>query len=156
MPDFQGQCQTAISAKRLWETLFALKVPFCCFVAFKKVKWSFSFSTPSMQYCAAVWGTCRRQNHTPTLNGAESGGGGGWMLIVLFSEATPFEDNVSTILSWIVISRLIKDSVISRGQRLRLLTLTEPLIIPDTKKSSYPVFSIYIGMIDFVVIFVWS
>ena len=156
MPDFQGQCQTAISAKRLWETLFALKVPFCCFVAFKKVKWSFSFSTPSMQYCAAVWGTCRRQNHTPTLNGAESGGGGGWMLIVLFSEATPFEDNVSTILSWIVISRLIKDSVISRGQRLRLLTLTEPLIIPDTKKSSYPVFSIYIGMINFVVIFVWS
>ena len=81
-------------------------------------------------------------------------GGGGWMLIVLFSEATPFEDNVSTILSWIVISRLIKDSVISRGQRLRLLTLTEPLIIPDTKKSSYPVFSIYIGMINFVVIFV--
>ena len=156
MPDFQGQCQTAISARRLWETLFALKVPFCCFVAFKKVKWSFSFSTPSMQYCAAVWGTCRRQNHTPTLNGAESGGGGGWMLIVLFSEATPFEDNVSTILSWIVISRLIKDSVISRGQRLRLLTLTEPLIIPDTKKSSYPVFSIYIGMINFVVIFVWS
>ena len=66
------------------------------------------------------------------------------MLIVLFSEATPFEDNVSTILSWIVISGLIKDSVISRGQRLRLLTLTEPLIIPDTKKSSYPVFSIYI------------
>ena len=156
MPDFQGQCQTAISAKRLWETLFALKVPFCCFVAFKKVKWSFSFSTPSMQYCAAVWGTCRRQNHTPTLNGAESGGGGGWMLIVLFSEATPFEDNVSTILSWIVISGLIKDSVISIGQRLRLLTLTEPLIIPDTKKSSYPVFSIYIGMINFVVIFVWS
>ena len=66
------------------------------------------------------------------------------MLIVLFSEATPFEDNVSTILSWIVISGLIKDSVISRGQRLRLLTLTEPLIIPDTKKSCYPVFSISI------------
>ena len=66
------------------------------------------------------------------------------MLIVLFSEATPFEDNVSTILSWIVISELIKDSVISRGQRLRLLTLTEPLIIPDTKKSCYPVFSISI------------
>ena len=42
------------------------------------------------------------------------------------------------------ISGLIKDSVISRGQRLRLLTLTEPLIIPDTKKSFYPVFSIYI------------
>ena len=65
------------------------------------------------------------------------------MLIVLFSEATPFEDNVSTILSWIVISGLIKDSVISRGQRLRLLTLTEPLIIPDTENPSYPVFSIY-------------
>ena len=59
-------------------------------------------------------------------------------------KATPFEDNVSTVFSWIVISRLIKDSVISRGQRLRLLTLTEPLIIPDTKKSFYPVFSIYI------------
>ena len=43
-----------------------------------------------------------------------------------------------------MISRLIKDSVISRGQRLRLLTLTEPLIFPDAKKSSYPVFSIYI------------
>ena len=25
MPDFQGQCQTAISAKKLVETLFALK-----------------------------------------------------------------------------------------------------------------------------------
>ena len=42
-----------------------------------------------------------------------------------------------------MISRLIKDSVISRGQRLRLLTLTESLIIPDIKKYSYPVFSIY-------------
>ena len=110
MPDFQGQFQTAISGKKLVETLFALKVPFWCFVAFKKGKWSFSSSTPSVKCCAAVWGTCSWQNHTPTLNGAESGGGGGWMLIVLFSEATPFEDNVSTILSWIVISRLIKDS----------------------------------------------
>ena len=62
-------------------------------------------------------------------------------------KATPFEDNVSTIFSWIVISRLIKDSVISRGQRLRLLTLTEPLIIPDPKKSSYPVFSIYMVLL---------
>ena len=34
------------------------------------------------------------------LNGGEGGGGGVW--IFLFSKVTPFEDNVSTILSLIV------------------------------------------------------
>ena len=155
MPDFQGQCQTAISAKRLWETLFALKVPFCCFVAFKKVKWSFSFSTPSMQYCAAVWGTCRRQNHTPTLNGAESGGGGGWMLIVLFSEATPFEDNVSTILSWIVISALIKDCYQQRPKAEAVNTY-RALDYSRYQKILLPCIQYFHSIINFVVIFVWS
>ena len=113
----RNQCQ------KISRDTFCPKGPFYCFVAFKRV--NEAFPHPNFE-----WSRVR--------------GAGRWMLVVLFSEATPFEDNVSTILSWIVISGLIKDSVISRGQRLRLLTVTESLIIPDAKKSCYPVFSISI------------
>ena len=133
-----NQCQT------ISRDTFCPKGPFRCFVAFKKGKGSFSFSTSLYAMLCCCLRHLQGTKQHPNFEWSRVGRGWGWILIVLFSEATPFEDNVSTILSWIVISGLIKDGVISRGQRLRLLTLTEPLIIPDAKKSSYPVFSIYI------------
>ena len=54
----------------------------------------------SMQSCAAVRATYRNQQRWPNFEWGD--GGGGWIL--LFSEVTLFEYNVSTILSPIVSS----------------------------------------------------
>ena len=55
-----------------------------------------------MQCCAAVRAICRKQQ-TPQL-WMEGRGEGGGVWIVLLSEASPFEDNVSSILSPIVVT----------------------------------------------------
>ena len=79
---------------------FALKVAFWHLTDFKRGKYSFSTPHPSMQSCAAVRATYRNQQTRPLL--WVRGWGGVWIL--LFSEVTLFEYNVSTILSLIVSS----------------------------------------------------
>ena len=74
---------------------FALNWAFLRFTDFKRRKYSFSFPIPSMQCCSSY---LQKTTNTPTLNG----GGRGGVRILLFSEVTPFEYNVSTILSPIV------------------------------------------------------
>ena len=75
-------------ATKLVETLCP-KQPFWRFAKLKKGKLSFPSPTPSMQCCATVRATCRKQS-TPQLWMEVGGGGAG---IVLFSKVTPFEDN---------------------------------------------------------------
>ena len=57
-----------------------------------------------MQRCADVQATYRQQKNTPTLNGEDRQG----VRTLLFSEVTPFGYNVSTILSPIVVSQLVR------------------------------------------------
>ena len=77
------------------------------------------------------------------------------MLIVLFSEATPFEDNVSTILSWIVISGLIKDCYQQRPKAEAVNTY-RALDYSRYQKILLPCIQYFHSIINFVVIFVWS
>ena len=77
---------------------FALNWAFLRFTDLRRRKYSFSSPIPSMQCCADVWATYRKQTNTPTLNGGDRGG----VRILLFPEGTLFEYNVSTILSPIV------------------------------------------------------
>ena len=73
-----------------WDT--ALNWAFLHFTDFKKRKYRFSFPIPSMQCCADVQATYGKQQTFQL-----------WTVwILLFSEVTPFEYNVSTILSPIV------------------------------------------------------
>ena len=71
---------------------FALNWAFLPFTDLRRGK--YSFSSP-IQCCAADWATYRKQKNTRTLNG----GNWGRVWILLFSEVTLFEYNVSTILS---------------------------------------------------------
>ena len=77
-----------IGDKISWDTL--PQTTFLTICQIKKGKLSFPSPTPSMQCCATVWATCRKQS-TPRL--WMEGGGGGRGGIVLFSKVTPVEDN---------------------------------------------------------------
>ena len=83
------------SATKWVETLHP-KRAFWHFPDFKRGKYSFSSPIPSMQCCAAVQATFRKQQ-TPQLWMEGKGEGFAWIL--MFSEVTLFEYNVSTILS---------------------------------------------------------
>ena len=83
-----------ISATK-WVETFCPNWAFLTFTDFKRRKYSFSSPIPSMQCCADVRATYRKQKNFPTLNGGGRGGG----QILLFSELTLFEHNLSTILS---------------------------------------------------------
>ena len=74
------------------------------------------------------------------------------MLIVLFSKATPFEDNVSTILSWIVISGLIKDCYQQRPKAEAVNTY-RALDYSRYQKILLPCIQYFHSIINFVVIF---
>ena len=80
------------SATKWLETLRP-KLGFFHFTDFKRGKYSFSSPIPSMQCCVTVQATYRKQQ-TPQLWMDKTGE----VWILLFSEVTLFENNVSTIL----------------------------------------------------------
>ena len=91
------RCQRLQSATKWFETLRP-KSTFWRFPDFERGKDSFSSPIPSMQCCATVRATFRKQETSQLW--MEGTGEGVWIL--MFSEVTLFEYNVSTILSPIV------------------------------------------------------
>ena len=91
------RCQRLQSATKWVETLRP-KCTFWRFPDFERGKDSFSSPIPSMQCCATVRATFRKQETSQLW--MEGTGEGVWIL--MFSEVTLFEYNVSTILSPIV------------------------------------------------------
>ena len=69
------------------------------------------------------------------------------MLIVLFSEATPFEDNVSTILSWIVDIWINQGQCYQQRPKAEAVNTYRAFDYSRSQKTSYPVFSIYMVLL---------